>query len=736
LNMPIKSFSIINICKTKVTKQNLIDDIVKGLNSKENDEKVIPTVILYDDRGLQLFDKITYIDEYYLTNCEIDILNKYVDQLTEHIASGSSLIELGAGSLRKTQIILNNLEKKRKNITYYALDLMEQELNKSLASLGSFSNIKLVGLCGTYEDGIDFIATLPNDNQKTIMWLGSSIGNLSREEGASFIHRIQEKAMNPGDMFIIGIDRRNHPEKVATAYNDPQGITAEFIMNGLDHLNVIFDQKFINRNDFDYFATYNEDKGRHEAYYRSKKDQVLEFLVPNGINKTKIQINLKENELIRIEYAYKYNKVETIKLFYEARLAHAESWTDSDFQYDLHLIYKPPFFFTRTQEPKGSVPTVEEWKEIWKSWDTVSSSMIPLDKMHLKPIYLRHPFIFYIGHIPSFLDINLARYFHEKFTEPESFAIIFERGIDPDMDDPSKCNPHPPVPDQWPKPSSILEYQNKVRQRLLSVYDTYKDKPIPRSLGRVLWMTFEHEAMHLETMFYMLVQFNDLLPPKGVIIPKFRPAVTKAQDAKLLTIPTQTITLGHDDNEDLDDSDQLNLPFGWDNERPSRKITVQSFKIHSRPVTNREYLDFMKTTVNQKYPLSWIPVDLSSFEYKVRTIFGPVDMDVAMNWPVLLNHEQAISYAEWTKMRLPTEEELRCFYDTYSQNPNLDANFGFAHWHPTDVPLDNSIHGIGNAWAWTSTEFQEHPGFVKSKLYPGYSSDFFDGKHNVILGGS
>ncbi|CAG8500498.1 10376_t:CDS:2 [Cetraspora pellucida] len=614
---------------------------------------------------------------------------------------------------------------------------MEHELNKSLSSLGTFSNVKLVGLCGTYEDGMDFVATLPKDKQKTIMWLGSSIGNLNREDGASFIHRFQEKSMNPGDLFLIGIDRRNDPEKIATAYNDPQGITAEFIMNGLDHLNVIFDQPFINRNNFDYFATYNEDEGRHEAYYRSKNDQTLEFVTPNDVNKEKIKINVKEDELILIEYSYKYNKAETTKLFYDARLAHVESWSDSDFQYDLHLTYKPPFFFTRLQESNGSVPTVEEWKEIWKSWDTVSLSMIPLDKMLSKPIYLRHPFIFYLGHVPTFLDIKLATYCHEKFTEPESFASIFERGIDPDMDDTSKCNPHSATPDQWPKLSSILEYQDKVRQRLLRVYDTFKDKQIPRSLGRVLWMSFEHEAMHLETFLYMLVQFDDPLPPKGVVIPNFRPSIHKASDAKLITIPTQTITLGHDDNEDLDDSVMLDLPFGWDNEHPSRTITIQSFKIQSRPITNNEYLGFMKATLNRNYPLSWIPIDLTSFEYSVRTVFGPVDMNVAMNWPVLLSQEQANHYAEWANMRLPTEGELRLFYDTYSQNSDLDSNFGFAHWHPTDVPLDgNSVHKIGNVWACTSTKFEEYPGFVKSKLYPGYSSDFFDGKHYVVLGGS
>ncbi|CAG8726021.1 7578_t:CDS:1, partial [Racocetra persica] len=95
--MTFETFSVINICKKKITRQNLINDIIAGLIEKENDTKVLPTIILYDDRGLQLFDQITYIDEYYLTNCEIDILNKKVDQITDYIDSDSSIIELGAG---------------------------------------------------------------------------------------------------------------------------------------------------------------------------------------------------------------------------------------------------------------------------------------------------------------------------------------------------------------------------------------------------------------------------------------------------------------------------------------------------------------------------------------------------------------------------------------------------------------------------------------------------------------
>jgi len=726
------SFTIVDIRKTKFTKISLKNEIIDGLNSKQ---KYIPTIVLYDDLGLQYFDQITYLEEYYLTKAEIDILKTNIDQIIDYISDGSSIIELGSGSLRKTQIILKALEKNRKNITYYALDLMEDELKKSLSLLGEFNNVKLVGLWGTYEEGMDFAANLPKDMKKTIVWLGSSIGNMKREEGANFIKAFQDKSMNPGDLFLIGIDRRKNPEKITPAYKDSRGVTAEFIMNGLNHINVIFDQPLIDRNNFEYFAKYNDDVGRHEAYYKVKNDNTLEYTSPD--DNTKIEIKLKKGELINVEYSYKYNKPETIKLFDNCCLSYAEGWTDSQSQYDLHLAYKPPFYFTRNPESQVLVRKMEEWKELWKSLDTVMA-MIPPEFMYEKPIKYRHPFIFYMGHIPAFLDVNLARYFKEEFTDPQNFADMFERGIDPDINDPTKCNPHSTIPDKWPDINSVIPYRNRVRQRLVAVYNAQLGKDIPRSLGRVLWMTFEHEAMHLETLFYMLVQCNSINPPKGVVIPRWKPSYDSVPKADLITIPTQTITLGHEDNEYADFTDPLLCSqFGWDNERPSRQVTVQTFKIQSRSVTNDEYLHFMKTTVNKEYPSSWIPIDPALFHYKVSTVFGPMDMNVAMNWPVMLSQEQACRYAEWKKMRLPTEEELRCFYDSYTPHPDFESNIGFNHWHPTDVSHDKSvIQTLGSVWEWTSTVFDAHPGFKESELYPGYSSDFFDGKHVVILGGS
>lgn len=88
------SFSIIDIRK-KDAKQELVRSIIDGLTT--NNPKLVPSMILYDNRGLQLYEKVTNTDEYYLTRCEEDILNKDVDQITEFISSGSSIIELGSG---------------------------------------------------------------------------------------------------------------------------------------------------------------------------------------------------------------------------------------------------------------------------------------------------------------------------------------------------------------------------------------------------------------------------------------------------------------------------------------------------------------------------------------------------------------------------------------------------------------------------------------------------------------
>lgn len=379
--------------------------------------------------------------------------------------------------------------------------------------------------------------------------------------------------------------------------------------------------------------------------------------------------------------------------------------------------------------------------------------MIPPSMIYQKLIDLRHICLFYLGHIPTFLDIYLSRLMQEPHTEPIEFKYIFERGIDPNVDDPSDCHPHSEVPvkdEDWPTLTAIFQFQSRVRARLLKIYDDIDAGKLKmtKRIGRVLFMTLEHEAMHAETLLYMLLQRagKGTMPPVGFIAPPWTSLAEHWDSAllptsKTVTLGPTTLCLGHDDQEgfDLDAPEDLDHEFGWDNEHPQREITVGQFKIEWRPVTNGEFYKFYLNEGRDQVdlPSSWVE---NGDEIQVRTLYGPVHMEIAQHWPVITSYVDLSTYATVKGGRLPTEPELRLFYDKFESGYEGGANVGFRNWHPvpatTGSARSSGKGSNGGVWEWTSTVFDKVDGFVPSSLYPGYSTDFFDGKHQVVLGGS
>lgn len=782
---------------------DLVDTILQSLDKPKN-RKSIPTYILYDKKGLQLFDQITQLDdEYYLTGAELDILVNHSDDIAERLQEGSVLFELGAGSLRKTQVMLRAIEKKKLHVTYYALDLDQHELDRSLASLGEFQYVQLYGLLGTYDQGIPWISKnfTSSNIQKNFLWMGSSIGNSNRLESAMFLSQIQRMCMEPGDNFVIGFDKRNAAEKIELAYDDRAGITREFIMNGLDHVNRIMGQEnFVDRTQFAYDSVYQEKQGRHLSHYRALVDTEIKYKTAQK----EFNIKIQKDELIHVEHSYKYSLNEIESILSAADLNMVDCWVDTKDQFRLVLAGSRPFNFYQNVEqvrkalipspellqeefincydcqeatleniesdtlnnpllaenkfwPVECIPTLREWQELWKSWDLVTQQMLNHETMlYERPIALRHPFIFYLGHIPSFLDIQLSRHHVDEelgssdLTEPKVFAEIFERGIDPDMDDPTQCNPHSEVPvndEDWPSVSSILDYQKRIRQRLERLLLSWESEALntqsmawadkKKRQARIVWMCFEHEAMHLETLLYMLIQSPNVLPPKGVALPSWKDASNRSETLPLtesptIQIPARTVTLGHNDKESNDHSNGLLSEFGWDNENPERLVDVPAFKIQIRPVTNGEYYTYLQKTSNKAIPASWL---MKNGQVFVRTVFGPCPLNIAINWPVQTSCNEAEGYAKFVGGRLPTEGELIRFRDHTGDANDKWPNVGFDNWTPTDLS-NNEVHRYGDVWEWTSTVWDSHEGFEASEIYPGYSADFFDGKHHVVLGGS
>lgn len=283
-------------------------------------------------------------------------------------------------------------------------------------------------------------------------------------------------------------------------------------------------------------------------------------------------------------------------------------------------------------------------------------------------------------------------------------------------------------------------------------------------------MTYEHEAMHAETLLYMLAQSPLTRAPSAVSAPQWGALARRWNEEargmpnKVLNIPAGTVEIGHDDLE----AEDAKFPgpqgwetheLGWDIEHPKIAVKVDSFKVDSLPISNEEYLAFLKSTSTDfedvdAFPASWQKVD---GEWQVRTLYGPVSFEVAGKWPLMASKNEIDSFAKSKGGRLPTEAELRLLWES-EEGPRPAgqlANVGFKNWHVVPYiasasiprlqahvrPVNSSrdpaggiLHGHnGGVWEWTDSVFKAPEGYVPSVIYPGYSSDFFDNKHYVVV---
>jgi formylglycine-generating enzyme required for sulfatase activity len=334
--------------------------------------------------------------------------------------------------------------------------------------------------------------------------------------------------------------------------------------------------------------------------------------------------------------------------------------------------------------------------------------MIPEDELLSKPINLRNECIFYLGHIPTFLDIHLARGTDGPPSEPAWFRDIFERGIDPDVEDPTKCHDHSKTPESWPPLGDILKFQATVRDRAEALYASGEADSNPR-IARALWIGFEHEAMHLETLLYMLIQSERVLPPPGAVKPDFealaKSSATNAVENQWFTIPEADVSVGLEDPEQDASAKRY---FGWDIEKPSRVVHVKSFRAKARPITNGEYATYLAETGKSVIPASWsehayfndkalsngkrdgvvnghdngtngangTPPKLTDGKY-VRTVYGTVPLCFALDWPVMASYDELVGCAQWMGGRIPTMEEARSIYNYVTLNvPEIGKSLG------------------------------------------------------------
>ena len=382
--------------------------------------------------------------------------------------------------------------------------------------------------------------------------------------------------------------------------------------------------------------------------------------------------------------------------------------------------------------------------------------IVRTEAMYDRPLPERHRVVFYLGHLEAF-DWNLLR---ERFGlssfDPE-LDRLFAFGIDP-VDGGLPAD----QPKDWPAIEQTRAYGRQLRDRLDAALGRAAANDSDLTAlegGRLLDVAIEHRLMHVETLCYMLHQMpldRKCSPPR----PAPPAPRTRELTNSMIEIPAGTATLGLPRGE--------HAPFGWDNEFEEHEIEIPAFAVDRFNVTNGDYLRFIReggygerglwsdagwrwiTAQNHRYPRFWIR-DGASWRYRAMFEEIPLPLD----WPVYVSHDEASAYARWAKKDLPSEAEWHraaCgapggeerAYPWGSDQPSSQyGNFDFFRWDPVPVgsyPDGNSAFGVadlvGNGWEWTRTLFEPFPGFEPFPFYPGYSANFFDGKHFVMKGGS
>jgi ergothioneine biosynthesis protein EgtB len=382
--------------------------------------------------------------------------------------------------------------------------------------------------------------------------------------------------------------------------------------------------------------------------------------------------------------------------------------------------------------------------------------LVQPDAYYARPISLRHPIVFYEGHLPAF---SLNTVIKKGLGRPgidERLERLFARGIDPDSEE-AADRAKPP---EWPSREEVRRFADACDALVL---DAFANAPIEQAGhpllhdAQAVYAILEHEAMHQETMLYMWHQ----LPYAQKRAPAHRAIDASGTTPAYLRVkvPAGRATLGAYPGE---------ISFGWDNEFFGHAVDVPAFQIDVHDVTNEQFMDFVQAGAYQQ-PEWWTPdafawvrdegIEHPQFwarrdgSWTWRGMFEEIDLPAA--WPVYVSQAEAAAYARWKGARLPTEAEYHraAFGDPSGaerrhpwgdERPDASRGlFDFRSWNPVAVgrhPAGQSAWGVhdlaGNGWEWTSSVFAPFEGFRPMASYPEYSADFFDGHHFVMKGAS
>jgi L-histidine Nalpha-methyltransferase len=308
-------------------RRSLVDDVRLGLGATP---RSLPPKWLYDERGSKLFDEITRLPEYYPTEREREILRRRAPDVAR-VTGAATLVELGSGTSDKTRVLIDALTSAGTLQHFVPIDVSESTVREAALALAmTYPQLQVEALVCDFAD----IPGLPGDAPRLVAFLGGTIGNLDRTERAAFLGGLAAR-LQPGDWLLLGTDLVKEIDRLVAAYDDPGGVTAEFVSNSLRVVNRELGGDF-DLDRFTYVAFWDPTEERMDLRMRSDIEQQVR--IPGA----EITVDLARGEEIHIEISSKFRLPGVAAELADAGFSVAEHYTDPSGDYALTLARVEP----------------------------------------------------------------------------------------------------------------------------------------------------------------------------------------------------------------------------------------------------------------------------------------------------------------------------------------------------------------------------------------------------------
>jgi L-histidine N-alpha-methyltransferase len=305
---------------------SLVQDVRRGF---EGQPLTLPPKWLYDRRGSELFDEITRLPDYYPFAREQAILERHASEIVD-LSGATTLVELGSGTSEKTRILLDAFTAAGRLSRFTPVDVSESTLRDAAAVLAErYPGVQVEAVVG---DFTLHLAHLPRGGRRMVAFLGGTIGNLYVEERAAFLGALSD-TLEPGDSLLLGTDLVKSADRLIAAYDDDQGVTAEFVRNSLRVLNRELGADF-DLDGFSYIPFWDAHMERMDLRLRAEMPQ--QVTIPGA----DLTLDLASGEEIRVEISTKFRPDGLSEELGRAGLTVTRTWTDPDGDFALTLATK------------------------------------------------------------------------------------------------------------------------------------------------------------------------------------------------------------------------------------------------------------------------------------------------------------------------------------------------------------------------------------------------------------